>query len=221
MYYDLLKLDNEMDMIKYSLKDLALYFEKFDGYVCEIKTENRKLRFMLDVNVFPHLIGLQYAFKGKKNKNDFKGATGFEKIKNGEITYNDIMKGIKNNQTNISWTNIKNRIKFLPMFFNKLSKSKLLIRNDDLFCRKVFLRGNYFLYRSLPKNNYPILSLKDIGYGRIIIETFIVDNDLSLIGALKNEKIISIKLISPLENRSPLIDTKDTAKIGQCFQLQI
>ncbi len=28
MYYDLLKIDKEMDMTKYSLKDLALYFEK-------------------------------------------------------------------------------------------------------------------------------------------------------------------------------------------------
>ena len=213
MYYDLLKLDKEMDMTKYSLKDLALYFEKFNGYVCEIRTENISLRFMIDVNVFPHLIGLQYAFKGKKNKNDFKGATGFEKIKNGEITYDDIMKGIKNSGTNISWTNIKNRIKFFPMFFNKLSKTKLLTRDDDLLCRKVFLRGNYFLYRSLPRNNFPILSLKDIGYGRIIIETFIVDNDISLIGALKSEKIISIRLISPLKNTSPLVTKKDTARV--------
>ena len=41
MYYDLLKIDKEMDMTKYSLKDLALYFEKFYGYICEIKTDNR------------------------------------------------------------------------------------------------------------------------------------------------------------------------------------
>ena len=47
MYYDLLKIDKEMDMTKYSLKDLALYFEKFDGYICEIKTDNRILKFML------------------------------------------------------------------------------------------------------------------------------------------------------------------------------
>ena len=30
-----------------------------------------------------------------------------KKIKNGEITYNDIMKGIKNGHSNISWVNIK------------------------------------------------------------------------------------------------------------------
>ena len=109
-------LDKEMDMTKYSLKDLALYFEKFDGYICEIKTDNRILKFMFDINSFPHLIGLHHAFKGKKNRNEYKGAVGFEKIKNGEITYNDIMKGIKNGRSNISWVNIKNRIKYLPMF---------------------------------------------------------------------------------------------------------
>ena len=32
------------------------------------------------------LIGLHHAFKGKKNRNEYKGAVGFEKIKNGEIT---------------------------------------------------------------------------------------------------------------------------------------
>lgn len=214
MYYDLLKIDKEMDMTKYSLKDLALYFEKFDGYICEIKTDNRILKFMFDINSFPHLIGLHHAFKGKKNRNEYKGAVGFEKIKNGEITYNDIMKGIKNGRSNISWVNIKNRIKYLPMFLNRISKAKLLIRKDDLLCRKVFLKGNYFLYRSLYQNNYSILSLKDIDGGRTIIETFFVDNDLTLIGALKSEEIVSIKLIPPLKSTSPITMSKDTIPVG-------
>lgn len=188
MYYDLLKIDKEMDMTKYSLKDLALYFEKFDGYICEIKTDNRILKFMFDINSFPHLIGLHHAFKGKKNRNEYKGAVGFEKI--------------------------KNRIKYLPMFLNRLSKAKLLIRKDDLLCRKVFLKGNYFLYRSLYQNNYPILSLKDIDGGRTIIETFFVDNDLTLIGALKSEEIVSIKLIPPLKSTSPITMSKDTIPVG-------
>lgn len=214
MYYDLLKIDKEMDMTKYSLKDLALYFEKFDGYICEIKTDNRILKFMFDINSFTHLIGLHHAFKGKKNRNEYKGAVGFEKIKNGEITYNDIMKGIKNGRSNISWVNIKNRIKYLPMFLNRISKAKLLIRKDDLLCRKVFLKGNYFLYRSLYQNNYSILSLKDIDGGRTIIETFFVDNDLTLIDALKSEEIVSIKLIPPLKSTSPITMSKDTIPVG-------
>lgn len=188
--------------------------KKFDGYICEIKTDNRILKFMFDINLFPHLIGLHHAFKGKKNRNEYKGAVGFEKIKNGEITYNDIMKGIKNGRSNISWVNIKNRIKYLPMFLNRISKAKLLIRKDDLLCRKVFLKGNYFLYRSLYQNNYPILSLKDIDGGRTIIETFFVDNDLTLIGALKSEEIVSIKLIPPLKSTSPITMSKDTIPVG-------
>lgn len=124
------------------------------------------------------------------------------------------MKGIKNGHSNISWVNIKNRIKYLPMFLNRLSKAKLLIRKDDLLCRKVFLKGNYFLYRSLYQNNYPILSLKDIDGGRTIIETFFVDNDLTLIGALKSEEIVSIKLIPPLKSTSPITMSKDTIPVG-------
>lgn len=169
---------------------------------------------MFDINSFPHLIGLHHAFKGKKNRNEYKGAVGFEKIKNGEITYNDIMKGIKNGRSNISWVNIKNRIKYLPMFLNRISKAKLLIRKDDLLCRKVFLKGNYFLYRSLYQNNYSILSLKDIDGGRTIIETFFVDNNLTLIGALKSEEIVSIKLIPPLKSTSPITMSKDTIPVG-------
>ena len=128
-------------------------------------------------------------------------------IKNGELTYNDIMKASKNNQNdNISWKNIKNRIKYIPMFLNSLNNNtKLKIRDDNLINRKIYMNGNYFLYKSLEQNNYPILSLKKINNNRTIIETFIVDNDISLLGALKNKKIISIELISPLNSTSPLI----------------
>ena len=45
MYYDLLKMRKPMDMEKYTLKDLALYFEKFDGYVCKITTNVGIIRF--------------------------------------------------------------------------------------------------------------------------------------------------------------------------------
>ncbi len=73
------------------------------------------------------------------------------------------MKAIKNSNSSIPWTNIKNRIKFLPMF-----------------------------------------SLKNIGKERVILETFMVENDISLLGALEEEKIKCIELISPLEITSPI-----------------
>ena len=218
MYYDLMKLQTEMDMSKYSLKDLALYFEKYDGYICQILTEKRKIKVLLEVNSFTHLIGIHHAFKGKKDKNKYKGASGFEKIKNGEITYTDIMKAAKNNNDSISWASIKNRIKYLPMFFNTISSKNtyLKIRDDKLICRKIYLNGSYFIYKSLYNNIYPILSLKKVSDFRTVIETFIIDKDLSLIGALPNEKIISIKLIPPLDNTSPItiIKNKDTQPVG-------
>ena len=197
MNNELLKIDREIDMGKYSLKDLLLYFETYDGYKCEIITENRIIKFIFDINSFPHLIGMHHAFKGKKNKNEYKGALGIEKIKKEQITYEILMKGIKNNSSGISWKNIKNRIKFLPMFLNEISKSELLIRENNSFCRNVYLKGNYFLYRSLYQNNFPILSLKNVSPKTTVIETFFVDNDLTLIGTLCKEKILSIKLTPP------------------------
>ena len=193
-----------MDLSKYSLKDLALYFEKYDGYVCKIVTYNQEIKFKIEVSSLPHLIGLQHAFKGTKNKNDYKGFSGFEKMKNGELSYSDIMKGIKNNSSKITWVNIKNRIKYLPMFLNNIEKkSKLKIRNDELFSRKTHLNGDYFLYKNL-SNNYPMFSLKNIGNDRIVLETFIVESGISLLGALKEEKIVTIELISPLDITSPI-----------------
>ena len=47
MQHDLIKLKTELDMNKYSLKDLALFFEKYDGYVYEIKTTQRILKFKI------------------------------------------------------------------------------------------------------------------------------------------------------------------------------
>ena len=193
-----------MDLSKYSLKDLALYFEKYDGYVCKIVTNHYEIKFKIEVSALPHLIGLQHAFKGTKNKNEYKGFSGFTKMKNGELSYNDIMKGIKNNNSKITWVNIKNRIKYLPMFLNNIEKkSKLKIRNDELILRKTHLNGDYFLYKNL-NNNYPMFSLKNIGNDRIVLETFIVENDISLLGALKEEKIKMIELISPLNITSPI-----------------
>ncbi len=213
MYYDLIKLNNVMDIEKYSLKDLALYFEKYDGYVCRILTDIREINFKIEASSLPHLIGLHYAFKGVKNKNKYKGLSGFEKIKNGEITYNDIMKGIKNsNDFKRNWTNIKIRIKYLPLFLNNIEKkTKLKIRDNKLILRKTKLNGDYFLYKNV-NNNYPMFSLKNIGSERIILETFIVENDITLLGALVEEKIKNIYLIPPLGITSHITTKKKFQK---------
>ena len=211
MYYDLMKIKKLMDITKYSLKDLALYFERYDGYVCKIITNNREIKFKIEVSSLPHLIGLQYAFKGNKNKNEYKGISGFKKMKNGELTYNDIMKGIKNNNSSkITWTNIKNRIKYLPLFLNTIEKNtKLKVRDDELIIRKTSLNGNYFLYKNFLNNNFPMFSLKNIGNERTVLETYIVENNISLLGALREEKIKNIELISPLDITSPITIKKE------------
>lgn len=213
MQHDLIKLKTELDMNKYSLKDLALFFEKYDGYVYEIKTTQRILKFKIEANSLPHLIGLQHAFKGKKNKNKYKGASGFAKIKNGELTYNDVMKSIKNNHNDkIEWSNIKNR-KYMPIFLNTITSNntKLKIRDNYLISRKIFMNGNYFLYKSLSDNKYPMFSLKKVNNEKVVIETFIVDNDISLLGALKNEEIVSIKVFAPL-NKTNITTKKEYIK---------
>ncbi len=212
MYYDLIKINNLMDISKYSLKDLALYFEKYDGYVCKIVTNSKEIKFKIEVSSLPHLIGLQHAFKGTKNKNEYKGFSGFEKMKNG-LTYKDIMKSIKHTKSNVTWANIKNRIKYLPVFLNNIDKgSKLKIRNDELMLRSTYIRGDYFLYKNL-FNNYPTFSLKNIGGERTILETFVVETNISLLGALYEEKIKSIELISPLDVTSPVIIKKEKVEL--------
>jgi len=211
MYFDLMKLEQPMDMEKYSLKDLALYFEKYNGYVCEITTEKNKIKFLLDISCFSHLIGIQHAFKGQKSKNKYAGVSGFEMIKNGEITYSDVRKAAKNSKDSTPWANIKDRIKYLPMFLNTIRKNTYIkARDDNAFCRIVHLKGDWFLYKNLYSNIYPIMSLKKIVNDRIVVETFIVEKDLRLLGALPSEKVISIKLISPLENTSPITVVKDS-----------
>lgn len=199
MYKKILELKSVMDISMYSLKDLALYFELLNDYVCKITTSKRIIIFKINVSYLPHLIGLHHIFKGVKNKNEYKGFSGFEKMKNGEITYNDLIKLIKNNNTGISWKNIKDRIKYLLMFFNTIinKNTKLKIRNDDLFVRQTSIKGNYFLYKNFLKC-YPMISLKKLTEEKVILETFIVENNITLLGALPEEKIKSIELIDPL-----------------------
>lgn len=47
-----------------------------------------------------------------------------------------------------------------------------------------------------------------------LLRPFFVDNDLTLIGALKSEEIVSIKLIPPLKSTSPITMSKDTIPVG-------
>ena len=209
MYYELLKQKKPLDMEQYSLKDLALYFEKFDGYVCKITTSLGTIRFKFSIDSFPHLIGMQYAFRNRKDRFEYKGRRGFEKVKNGEVTYEDLKHIMKTDtKVNFSWKNIADRIKYLPMFLNSIDKktklcTSLNVNNPE---RATHIKGTYFLYRELYDGKAPMFSLKPIGKSSAVIETFVVDDDKSIIKGLKPIKIIDIELIDPLENTSPILE---------------
>lgn len=208
MYYDLLKMRKPMDMEKYTLKDLALYFEKFDGYVCKITTNVGIIRFKFSVDSFPHLIGMQYAYKNRRDRKSYKGRQGFEKVKNGEVTYDELKRIVKTDpKINFSWKNIDSRIRFLPMFLNSITtktqlKTTLAVHNPE---RATQIKGTYFLYRELYDGTTPMFSLKPFSKTGAVIETFVVDDDKSIIKGLKEIKIKDIELIDPLENTSPIL----------------
>lgn len=200
MYIELFKLKQEMDLSKYTLKDLALYFKQYNNYIIIIKTDYRTIKFKLSITAFTHLIGLQHVYANSKEKNQYKGISGYEKIINNEVTYSDIMKYVKSNQSIISWQKIKDRIQYLPMFLNTImdKKTMIKIRDNSLLYRQTKLKGKYFVYKNLHNNKYPMLFIKDISNNRHALETFMVENDITLLGTLKSEKIINIEIIKPI-----------------------
>ena len=68
------------------------------------------------------------------------------------------------------------------------------------------LKGSYALFKMVDENGkkiYPMLSLKETPQKQVVIETFIVEDDITLLGGLEEEKILKIELISPLDNTMP------------------
>ena len=59
-----------------------------------------------------------------------------------------------------------------------------------------------------------MLSLKEIDKGKIVIETFIIEDNISFIGHLEEETIQKIELVSPLDSTYPqnIIKEKDDEK---------
>lgn len=191
------KVNKKINIEDYSLKEIAEYFEKFDKFLCIITTEKSIIKFLIHKNMLPHLIGLQHIYKN----NYYKGIKGFEKLKTGEITYNDIKNYSNSKKNKDIIDNITKRIEYLPMFFNTITKkTKLKIIDKNKIARNTLLKGNYSLYKNIFEKNkviYPMLSIKNINVNLSIIETFIVENNISLLGALNNETILNIALIPP------------------------
>ena len=203
MKIELNKVTKRINILDYSLQELAVFYEQFDNCTVIIRTSKRYVIFKFKNSSFPHIIGMQYAFN-KRNKIKYKGLNGFEKIKDGNITWNNLKKLIIKNH-NINVNNIKNRIEYLPMFINTITKNiDLKIINKNNLVRKSNLKGNIGLVKKAVWQNhliYLFLSLKEIDKNHFIIETFIVENDITLIGLLESEKILNIYMYRPSSNK--------------------
>lgn len=219
MKIPLLDVYTKIDCNDYTLKEIALFFEKFNGYTLKIETSTYSIKVKIEENTLPHILGLHYAFANRKDSREFKGQKGFEKLKNGKITLSDLKSNIKKNpKTKVSWKMIERRIEYLPMFLNTLERrTRLKVISSQEICRSSSLKGKFAIFKQVfekDKTVFPMLSLKEIDEGQIVIETFIIEDNISFLGYLEEEAIQKIELVSPLDSTYPqnIIKEKDDEK---------
>lgn len=187
----------------YSLREYAKYFEKFHGYILIIETNNFVIKTKIEKNALPHILGLHYAYANKKDSKDYKGKNGFDKLINGKISLEELKMNIKNSSTSkVGWKMIQRRIEFLPMFLNTIQrKTRMKVIMADKISRKSLIQGKYALFKTAYEKNkmiFPMLTLKELSNSKIIIETFIVEDNITFLGALNEINIENIELISPI-----------------------
>lgn len=208
MKKDLLDVLEKIDCNDYTLKEMALYFERFDGYTLKIETTNYSIKIKIDKFVLPHILGLQYAYGDRKDNREYKGKAGFEKLKNGKITIEDLKRLIKGKpKTKVGWKMIERRIEYLPVFLNTLERrTRFKIIAEEKVARNSSLKGKYAIFKTMYENGrqvFPMISLKEIGDKKIIIETFIVEDSVSFLGGLEEENVLKMELVSPLDKTNP------------------
>ena len=199
MKKDLNKIMKKINIKDYSLKEIATYFENFNNSTIIIKTNKRTINFKINSAILPHLLGIQHTLLNKKNR-QILGKNGFIKLINNEYTLQNLKSDFQKIKKLYLYDYSISRIEYLPMFFNTLEKCKTIkIMDKNKFIRNSKLKGNYALYKIVKDHNktiYPLLTLKKINSKTTVIETFIIEKDISLIGALETEKIIEIKSFS-------------------------
>ena len=208
MKRNLLDVSEKINYNDYTLKEIAIYFEKFNDYTLKIETTNYSIEIKIDKFVLPHILGLQYAYGDRKNKREYKGKAGFEKLKSGKITIEELKRLIKEKpKTKVSWKMIERRLAYFPMFLNTLEKrTRFKIVTEENVARNSYLKGKYAIFKTMYENRkpvFPMISLKEISDKKFVIETFIVENSISFLGGLKEEKVLKIKLISPSDKIKP------------------
>lgn len=185
-----------------------MYFERFDGYTLKIETTNYSIKIKIDKFVLPHILGLQYAYGDRKDNREYKGKAGFEKLKNGKITMEELKRLIKGKpKTKVGWKMIERRIEYLPVFLNTLEwKTRFKIIAEEKVARNSSLKGKYAIFKNMNENGrqvFPMISLKEISNKKIIIETFIVEDSISFLGGLEEETVLTMELVSPLDKTNP------------------
>ncbi len=218
MKKDLLDVLEKIDYNDYTLKEIALYFERFDGYTLKIETTNYSIKIKIDKFVLPHILGLQYAYGDRKDNREYKGKTGFEKLKNGKITIEELKRLIKGKpKTKVGWKMIERRIEYLPVFLNTLERrTRFKIIAEEKVARNSSLKGKYAIFKTMYENGrqvFPMISLKEINDKKIIIETFIVEDSVSFLGGLEEENILKMELVSPLDKTNPQTIIKEKIKV--------
>lgn len=214
MKIPLLDVNMKINCEDYTLKEIALYFEHFNGYTLKVETNTISFKVKIDKNTLPHMLGLQHAYANKKDSREYKGKKGFEKLKNGKVTLEELKYNIKNNKkSKVSWKMIQRRIEYLPMFFNNIERrTRLKIISENKICRNSLLRGKYAIFKPIyeeKKTIFPMISLKEIEDKKIVIETFIIEDNISFLGGLEEETIKKIELVSPLDSTYPFSNIKE------------
>lgn len=218
MKKDLLDVLEKIDCNDYTLKEITLYFERFDGYTLKIETTNYSIKIKIDKFVLPHILGLQYAYGDRKDNREYKGKTGFEKLKNGRITTEELRRLIKvKPKTKIGWKMIERRIEYLPVFLNTLERrTRFKIIAEENVARNSSLKGKYAIFKTMYENGkqvFPMISLKEINDNKIIIETFIVEDSVSFLGGLEEENVLKMELVSPLDKTNPQTIIKEKVTV--------
>ena len=165
MKKDLLDVLEKIDCNDYTLKEITLYFERFDGYTLKIETTNYSIKIKIDKFVLPHILGLQYAYGDRKDNREYKGKAGFEKLKNGRITTEELRRLIKvKPKTKVGWKMIERRIEYLPVFLNTLERrTRFKIIAEENVARNSSLKGKYAIFKTMYENGkqvFPMISLK-------------------------------------------------------------
>ena len=218
MKKDLLDVLEKIDCNDYTLKEITLYFERFDGYTLKIETTNYSIKIKIDKFVLPHILGLQYAYGDRKDNREYKGNAGFEKLKNGRITTEELRRLIKvKPKTKVGWKMIERRIEYLPVFLNTLERrTRFKIIAEENVARNSSLKGKYAIFKTMYENGkqvFPMISLKEINDNKIIIETFIVEDSVSFLGGLEEENVLKMELVSPLDKTNPQTIIKEKVTV--------